>query len=193
MIAAMSGCALQANYSSPAMEVPKQWLEGQGATRTAELDRPFPDKTSLSSVANASLGIGYEIDVFGRVRESVRAAENRLAARAAEVQSARLTLVAQVADGVVALRACAFSRRVRALDIESRMQVLDLTRRRVVAGVDARVEESRARNSLAGARTEAALLNQECERQSHALHALTGLGSVEVLSIVLGPGVLSRT
>jgi multidrug efflux system outer membrane protein len=145
-----------------------------------------PGETELSSVGHGSLGISYELDVFGRVRESVRAAENRVAARSAEVESARLTLVSQVADGVVSLRACAFSQRVRALDIESRTQVLDLTRRRVAAGVDARVEESRARNSLASARTEAALLNQECEQQTHALHALTGVNSVEVRSVVLG-------
>src|SRR6185369_16353283 len=100
------------------------------------------------SVANATLALGYEVDLFGRVRESVSAAENRVAARSAEVQGARLTLVAQIADGVVALRACEFSRRVRALDIESRTQILELTRRRVAVGVDARVEESRAINSL---------------------------------------------
>jgi NodT family efflux transporter outer membrane factor (OMF) lipoprotein len=142
--------------------------------------------TELSSVAGVGLGVSYEIDVFGRVRESVRAAENRLAARTADVQSARSTLVAQVADGVVSLRACAFSQRVRALDIESRTQVLKLTRQRVAAGLDARVEESRARNSLASALTDAALLNQECERQTHALYALTGLDSAEVRSRVLG-------
>lgn len=252
IITVMSGCALQPHYSPPPMEMPTRWTDLQGATRTSESDRPFPDQwwtalrdpaidtlvfaalgdsptvdevisrtdearavlrgvgaqrlpsiqanasatrqqgtamepgeTMISSVADVGLGVSYEIDVFGRVRESVRAAENRLAARTAEVQGARLTLVAQVADGVVALRACAFSQRVRALDIESRMQVLDLTRRRVAAGVDARVEESRAQNSLASARTEAALLNQECERQTHALYALTGLSSVEVRSVVL--------
>ena len=255
LIAAMSGCTLQAEYSAPAMEMPKQWPDAQDATGTSESDSPFPARwwtalrdpaidtlvlaalsesptvdevvartdeararlrgvgaqrlpsiqakasaarqqgaaaeageTERSSVADASLDVGYELDVFGRVRETVRAAESRFAARSADVQSARLTLVAQVADGAVALRACAFSQRVRALDIESRMQVLDLTRKRVAAGVDARVEESRARSSLASARTEAALLNQECEGRAHALYALTGLSSVEVRSIVLGPG-----
>lgn len=254
VIAALSGCTLQPDYSTPVGAMPAQWSDAQRVIRTSESE-PIPDrwwtalrdpaidalvvaalgdsptvdevvsrtdearavlrgvaarrlpavqanagaarqqgaaaepgKTELSSVAEAGLSVGYELDVFGRVRESVRAAENRLAARAAEVHSARLTLVAQVADGVVSLRACAFSQRVRALDIESRTQVLDLTRKRVAAGVDARVEESRALNSLAGARTEAALLNQECERQTHALHALTGLDSVEVRSLVLGPG-----
>jgi outer membrane protein, multidrug efflux system len=145
-------------------------------------------QTELSSVSSGGMGLSYEIDLFGRVRESVKAAENRVAARFAEVQGARSTLVAQVADGVVALRACEFSRRVRVLDIRSREQVLELTLGRVAAGVDARVEESRARNSLASARTEAALLNQECESQTLALDALAGLGRVEVRSIVLGSG-----
>ena len=257
--AMMSGCALQAEYSPPALEMPKQWADAQvsslsdveAASRMPQADEPFPHQwwtalrdpaidalvsialgdspmldevisrtdearavlrgtraqrvpstqanasvarqrgaaaeagqTERSSVADAGLSFGYELDVFGRVRESVKAAENRLAARAAEVESARLTLVSQVADEVVALRACAFSQRVRALDIESRTQVLDLTRRRVNAGVDARIEESRATASLASARTDAALLSQECETRALALQALTG--SAEVRSIVLG-------
>jgi NodT family efflux transporter outer membrane factor (OMF) lipoprotein len=253
LITMMSGCTLQPDYSTPALAMPAQWPDAQGARHTSGSDDSIPDRwwtalhdpaidtlavaalgdsptvdevvsrtdearavlrgigsgrlpliqanaraarqqsaaaepggTERSSVGNAGLGISYELDVFGRVRESVRAARNRVAARSAEVESARLTLVSQVADGVVSLRACAFSQRVRALDIESRTQVLDLTRRRVAAGVDARVEESRARNSLASAWTEAALLNQECEQQTHALHALTGVNSVEVRSVVLG-------
>jgi outer membrane protein, multidrug efflux system len=255
IITMMSGCALQGNYSSPALETPKNWLDVKTATNQSESEKSFPDQwwtalrdpaidtlvlaalndsptvdevvartdearavlgivgaqrlpsidasanatrqrgaaaeagaTELSNVGDASLSVGYEIDVFGRVRESVRAAENRLAARSAEVQSARLALVSQIADGVVALRACAFSQRVRALDIDSRMQVLNLTRQRVAAGLDARVEESRARNSLASARTEAALLNQECDRQTNALSALTGLSGPDVRSSVLGSG-----
>lgn len=144
-----------------------------------------PGETMLSSGATAGLVVSYEVDVLGRVRELVKAAESRVAARTAEVQGARLALVAQVADGVVALRACEFSRSVRALDIESRTQVLELTRRRVVAGIDARIAESRARNSLASARIEMALLTRECGRQAHALYVLTGLGGAAVRSTVL--------
>lgn len=145
-----------------------------------------PGETELSSVADAGLGLAYEIDLFGRVRESVKAAGYRSAARSADVDSARLTLVAQIADGVVALRACAFSQQVRSLDMASRSQVLDLTLRRVAAGRDARVEASRASSSLASARTEATLQDQECNRQTHLLHALTGLRSEVVRANVLG-------
>lgn len=150
----------------------------QGAARE-------PGEAELSSAASVGLGVSYEVDAFGRVRESVRAAAHRLAARTAEVQSARLTLVAQVAEGVVALRACEFSRRVRAIDIESRTQVLDLTRQRVAAGVDAQIEESRSRSSLAAARTESALLEERCQRRTLALSALTGIDSDDVRSTVL--------
>jgi hypothetical protein len=74
---------------------------------------------------------------------------------------------------------------VRSLDLASRAQVLDLTLRRVAAGRDARVEASRAGSSLASARIEAALQDQECNRQTHALHALTGLVSEAVRANVL--------
>jgi NodT family efflux transporter outer membrane factor (OMF) lipoprotein len=145
-----------------------------------------PGETALSRAVDAGIGLAYEIDLFGRVRESVKAARYRSAARSADVDSARLTLVAQIADSVVALRACAFSQQVRSLDMASRSQVLDLTLRRVAAGRDARLEASRASSSLANARTEAALQQQECNRQAHALHALTGLHSEVVRTSVLG-------
>ncbi len=258
MLAALTGCSLQPEYSSPVLAMPEHWtsssspqsttfspgadaatagrwwtalhdpaidalvaaafrdspavdevmartdearavLRGAAAGRVPSLQAnasgtrqqavgAAPGETQRSSLADAGVGVGYELDVFGRVRESVRAAENRVAARSAEVQGARLTLVAQIADGVVALRSCAFSQRVRALDIASRAQVLELTRRRVAAGMDARVEAARATNSLASAHIDAALLKQQCEGEVNALVALTGLSSADARAVVLEAG-----
>jgi hypothetical protein len=39
MIAAMSGCALQAEYSAPAMNTPQRWSQAQGAKCTTECDQ----------------------------------------------------------------------------------------------------------------------------------------------------------
>lgn len=45
IIAVISGCSLQADYSPPAIEAPKQWLDAQDAARTYnKLDAPFPDR-----------------------------------------------------------------------------------------------------------------------------------------------------
>lgn len=255
LAAALSGCALQAPYSSPDVEPASQWASSLPSVAASESDYAppaqwwtalgdpgidqlvraalrdsptldevearsdearaalggarsqrlpsitaganatrqrgvgaVPGETALSRVADAGVGLAYEIDLFSRVRESVDAARYRSAARSADVESARLTLVAQISDSVVALRACAFSQQVRSLDMASRSQVLDLTLRRVAAGRDARVEASRASSSLASARTEAALQDQECNRQTHVLHALTGLRSEVVRANVLGVG-----
>lgn len=59
------------------------------------------------------------IDLFGRMRNSVEAARNRLDARTADAAATRLSLAADVANGVLSLRACENSRAVLADDIAS--------------------------------------------------------------------------
>lgn len=142
--------------------------------------------TMISSTANAGLRVGWELDLFGRVRQSVDAASSRLDARSADARSARLALSAQLAHGVVGLRACLFSERVQAADIASRAAVLELVRKRLSVGKVAQVEEARAASSLADARTRAISQQEQCARQTHALTTLSGQQSSAIRQLLKG-------
>lgn len=170
-----------------------QRLPALGLTAAAGRGRSLesgPDGgTSTGSTASAGLTLSWELDLFGRVRETVTTARERLAARTADARGVRLALAAEVADGVLALRGCAHSLQVQTADIASRARTLAMTRDRLAAGFVAAVDEARAASGLANARTELALRQARCERQVHALVALTGLQGADVRERVLGaPG-----
>lgn len=96
--------------------------------------------TTLGSGASVGPSFGWEIDLFGRVRRSRQAAQHRLDARSADAASTRLALAADVAAGVLQLRAGESTRRVLAEDIVSRETTLALTRRRLEVGFVAPVD-----------------------------------------------------
>lgn len=140
--------------------------------------------TQISASGDAGLRLGWELDLFGRIRHSIEAANSRLDARSSDAEGARLALAAQVADSVVGLRACLVSEQVQTDDIASRERILALVRQRLSVGNVAKVDEARAISSLAGARTRAASQYEQCARESNALTALSGQESHAIKQLV---------
>lgn len=136
--------------------------------------------TSDSTSAAVGPSFSWEIDLFGRLRHSVEAAQSRLDARTADAAAARLSLAADVANGVLTLRACENSRRVLADDIASREETLALTRLRVATGFAAPADEARAVAGIASVRTNLAAQQEQCARQVSALVALSGKDAAAV-------------
>lgn len=156
------------------------------AMRGRSLQSASSASTVTGSSASAGLGLSWELDLFGRVRDSVAAAQERLHARSEDARSTRLALAAEVASAVVTLRACAYSQEMRAADIASRTRTLAMTRQRLLVGFLAPVDEALAISNLASAGTAYAVQQQQCERQIHALSALTGWDDAAVRVQVRG-------
>jgi NodT family efflux transporter outer membrane factor (OMF) lipoprotein len=155
-----------------------------GATRSRDLAGAAGGDAVTSTSGSAGLSLSWEIDLFGRVRGSVAAAQARLDARTADAQMARLSLVAQVADTVLALHACDHAVAVQMRDIASRETTYALTERRRAVGFAPSVDVARAASGLADARTQLANRHEACMRQVNALSALTGLGPSQVRRVV---------
>lgn len=148
-----------------------------GAFNRAKVQNTSAQTSSLTQLTTSSSfgpNFSWELDLFGRVRHSVDAAKNRLDARTADATSTRLSLAADVANGVLSLRACENSRRVLADDIASREKTLALTRLKLAAGFVSSSDEARATSGLASVRTNLATQEELCARQVNALVALTG-------------------
>lgn len=140
--------------------------------------------TMLSTSASAGPSLSWEVDLFGRISQSVAAAQNHLDARTADADSSRLTLAADVANDVLSLRACENSRRVWINDISSREKTLALTRLRLNSGFAASVDEARILSGIATARTNLATQTDQCSRQVNALVTLSGEGPDSVRRLV---------
>jgi outer membrane protein, multidrug efflux system len=141
--------------------------------------------TMLESSSSVGANFSWEIDLWGRIRESVSAAQRRLDARTADAQGARLSLAAQVANNSLSLRACAYSLQVRDADIASRETELTLTRKRRAVGYIAPSAEFSALTNLANARTARISQQEQCTRSVDALVALTGQPAAAVRRMLL--------
>jgi NodT family efflux transporter outer membrane factor (OMF) lipoprotein len=146
-----------------------------------------PPYTMISNSASIGPSLSWELDLWGRLRESTNAARRRLDARDADARAARLSIAAQIADGVLALRACNYALQVRDNDIASRDTELTLTRRRLAVGNVAPVDEANASSNLANARTNRISQQEQCTRTIDALVALSGLDAAGVRDWVARP------
>jgi len=142
------------------------------------------EATTSQSTASVGVGLAWELDLWGRVREGATAAGYRLTASAAEADAARLSVVGEIVDATLALRACDARTTLRDLDIASRQAELAVTRARLAAGSVPPVTLATALGDLAAARTDRIAQDEACRRLVNALAALSGLEGSEVRSLL---------
>src|SRR3546814_4561480 len=120
---------------SDAQRLPQISVNGSVArARTGGVQTGGGALTTTQSTATLGSGLSWELDLWGRLKETSRAAEGRLGARTADAAQARLSLSGQIADAVLRLRACHFSLTVRDRDIAARELELAVTRERLAHG-----------------------------------------------------------
>jgi NodT family efflux transporter outer membrane factor (OMF) lipoprotein len=183
-LAAVDGARAAARLSH-AQRLPQ--IGAKATASRAQVPNPLPAAAPFTIVENAQtvgVSMSWEVDLWGRLRESALAARDRLDARNADAEQTRLVLVAQIADGVLRLRACNYALVVRDRDLSSRALELDLMARRRAVGNAAPVDEASAMTSLANARTARIRQQETCDRGVDALVALSGLQADAVRAIV---------
>jgi len=119
-------------------------------------------------------GVAWELDLWGRIRRGVQAANADVAAREAGARAAVLSLVSDVATGYLTLLELDQERDISERTLGSRTATLQLARQRYARGV---ISELDVRQFEAQAAAPAAVL-AEVERrravQEHALSVLIG-------------------
>ena len=148
--------------------------------------------TRVGTMSTAGFSLGWEIDLFGRIRAQQQAARQRLDARTIDAEAMRVALAAQVADRVVEWRACNYLREVAQWEVASRQTTLLLVRRKVAAGMSAAIDESRSVNDADLARTDEFSQREVCGRDLNAIVALSGRDADQVRAL-LGEPLLQGT
>jgi len=118
--------------------------------------------------------LDYELDLWGRIRNSVRASRAEAAASAADLASARLSLQAAVADAYMRLRGLDEQADMLRQTVEAYDQALALTLKRYNGGIASSIDVNRARTVLANARAEVSAIASERAATEHEIAALIG-------------------
>jgi len=163
-------------------KAPAIGIEGS-ATRTRDRFDPS-GRPSYQTSATLGARLSWELDLWRRVREGTNAARRRLDARTADARGARLSIAADIADTVIALRACLLAQEVLDRDIALRETEVTISRARLALGSIAPVALAVAQSNLASARTDRIAQEETCLRQVDALVALTGVDAAAVRSLV---------
>ncbi|PKO58565.1 MAG: RND transporter [Betaproteobacteria bacterium HGW-Betaproteobacteria-19] len=130
--------------------------------------------TATTTLWRAQAGIGYELDLFGRVASTVDAASADTAQREALLRSVQLALQADVAQTYFLVRELDAELALFHATVDLRGDALQLVQRRFEAGDIGELEVARARTELASAQSEAHGIGRRRAMAEHALAILLG-------------------
>jgi NodT family efflux transporter outer membrane factor (OMF) lipoprotein len=123
------------------------------------------------------VALSYDVDLWGRQRARIRAAQRYADARELDARAARLAVEGSVVSGYIDL-----DRRYQLAEIarsteQTRTELATLTGRRVDAGLDSAVERETAEAAMPEARADREQAVAAIELGLHQLAALTGQGA----------------
>ena len=140
-------------------------FEAPGATR---------DERRSDSVS-AAAGLSWEIDLFGRLRNSAQAADARAQAVEADATAMRLAVGAEIARAWFSLNGARAQLQLARRVVENRRATRELVLQRVAAGYASPLDEARARTELAAAEADLPAFEAALARSNHRLAVLLGV------------------
>ncbi len=128
---------------------------------------------------SASVSSNWEIDLWGRIRRGIEAAEASAAASAGDLASARLSLQAQLAGDYFQLRLLDVQKQLLDDTVAAFRKSLDLTNNRYNVGVAAKADVVQADAQLKSTLVQAVDLGVQRAQLEHAIAILTGAAPAE--------------
>jgi NodT family efflux transporter outer membrane factor (OMF) lipoprotein len=120
------------------------------------------------------LDLSYEIDLWGRVRRTVTASREEAQASAADLETARLSLHAEVAIDYFEVRSADAQERLLDDTVNAYSQALVLTKNRFEGGAAPKSDVAQAQTQLDAARVQATDIAVQRAQYEHALAVLIG-------------------
>lgn len=142
--------------------------------RDAPGTQTFPGVPDPSNNWQAGAALSYELDVWGRVRRSARAALADWEASEAMASAVRISLLTQTARTYFALRSVEAERAALKEAAAKRREALELTESRLKAGLGSDLDTARAQTELSLAESDYTALEQQRAELEHALAVLCG-------------------
>ncbi|MEO1554060.1 MAG: efflux transporter outer membrane subunit [Pseudomonadota bacterium] len=149
-------------------------VSGSASAGGRETYSAITDSRSATETYGLSLDASWELDLWGRLRSSIRAADADLVAGEADLASARLSLAAQTAIAWFDLNEALAQERVAVETFEARTRALELTERRLSRGLASALDVRTARTTQASAEASIASRRQASQNATRRLEILLG-------------------
>jgi NodT family efflux transporter outer membrane factor (OMF) lipoprotein len=148
---------------------------GVSATRIRlSQNRPLVSTTNDYTDLVLPVDVSYEADVWGRVRKSVEASRENTQASAADLESVRLSLHADLALDYFELRSLDAESKLLDSTVDAFEKALQLTENRYQGGIASAVDVAQAKTQLETTRAQAIDLHVERAQNEHAIATLIG-------------------
>jgi NodT family efflux transporter outer membrane factor (OMF) lipoprotein len=140
---------------------------------------PLRGPTTPTYYNDNTLGgsVSYELDLWGQIRNEVAAGEANAAASAADLENARLSLIAQLVDDYIQLRSLDRDSAILDQTVSAYSRALSLTEQRHNAGIAPGLDVSQAQTQLNEASSQAAQTLAQRALMEHAVAALLGVSA----------------
>lgn len=144
-----------------------------------------PIQPYTQSVLTIPFSLSYEVDLFGRVRRNVEAANASLQSSAADLQNVQLVLSAELAADYFTLRELDSEFHVVQESVGYQQKGLDLVKRRHDGGVASGLEVAQQAALLDSTLAQLALVQESRAQYEHAIAVLVG-ESASSLTVPVG-------
>lgn len=144
---------------------------------------PPPFGGSMQTDANLRLNLGFDLDLWGRQRSLYTAALSRDEASRADTEVARNALISAVTQSYFNLQDALEQQEVIGKIVKQLENVASITRQRLKAGLDTRVEVNQADSAVSAAKVQLSQASTNASLLRHQLAALVGAGPDRGLAI----------
>jgi NodT family efflux transporter outer membrane factor (OMF) lipoprotein len=133
-----------------------------------------PTTPTYYDVNTVGGSVGYELDLWGQIRNEVAAGDANAAASAADLENARLSLIALLVGDYIQLRSLDRDSAILEQTVQAFSRALGLTQQRHDAGIAPGLDVAQAQTQLNAARSQAAQTLAQRALMEHAIAALLG-------------------
>ena len=167
----------QGSYS-PTLGLSAGWQRQQSSGNTSSLPQ------TVTQYSDATLSMNWEIDVFGSIRNRVKAQKENFAASKEEYNAVMVSLCAQVASAYINLRELQQEVEVVKKNCDSQLAVVHITEKRYETGLVSKLDVAQALSVYYDTKASLPMLEAGIIQYTNALGVLMGLYPWDVRKIM---------